>query len=51
MQVCLKENGQTLLDMLDEKQINVDGKKLREASPTSNGNDGLYILSAWISEN
>lgn len=51
LQKCLQTDGQALLDTLNEKQINVDGKKLRGVSPTSKGNEGLYILSAWVSEN
>jgi len=51
LQKCLSEDGQVLLDTLNEKQLSVDGKKLRGASPTSKGNSGLYILSAWVSEN
>lgn len=48
---ALTEDGQVLLDTLNEKQINVDGKKIKGVSPTSRGNNGLYILSAWVSEN
>lgn len=48
---CLSEDGQALLDTLNEKQISLDGKKLRGVSPGSKGNSGLYILSAWVSEN
>ena len=51
LQACLRDDGQALLDTLNEKQVNVDGKKLRGVSPTSKGNEGLYILSAWVSEN
>jgi predicted transposase YbfD/YdcC len=51
LQKCLSEDGQVLLDTLNEKQIVLDGKKLRGVSPTSKGNNGLYILSAWVSEN
>ena len=51
LQKCLSEDGHMLLDTLNEKQIVLDGKKLRGASPTSKGNNGLYILSAWVSEN
>lgn len=51
LQQCLGEDGQLLLDTLNEKQISLDGKKIRGVSPTSKGNEGLYILSAWVSEN
>ena len=43
--------GQEILDNLKEKQVILDGKKLRGVSPTSKGNSGLYILNAWVSEN
>ncbi len=51
LQKCLSEDGQALLDTLNEKQVSLDGKKLRGVSPTSRGNSGLYILSAWVGEN
>ena len=47
---ALAEDGQVLLDTLNEKQLILDGKKIRGVSPTSKGNNGLYILSAWVSE-
>jgi predicted transposase YbfD/YdcC len=43
--------SQCFMDTLAEKQINIDGKKLRGVSPKSKGNSGLYLLSAWVSEN
>lgn len=48
---ALVEDGQVLLDSLNEKQVILDGKKIKGVSPTSKGNSGLYILSAWVSEN
>lgn len=48
---CLKEDGEQFLDKIQGKLINFDGKKLRGANPRSRGNSGLYILSAWVSEN
>jgi predicted transposase YbfD/YdcC len=48
---ALAEDGQVLLDTLNEKQVILDGKKIKGASPTSKGNSGLYILSAWVGEN
>lgn len=48
---CLMAYGQDILSILMEKQIVLDGKKLRGVSPTSRGNAGLYILNAWVSEN
>ncbi len=48
---CLHHYGQALLSDLCEKQLILDGKKLKGASPTSLGNSGLYLLNAWVSEN
>lgn len=48
---CLSAHGRSLIDILAEKQICIDGKKLKGVSPTSRGNDGLYIVNAWLSEN
>jgi len=51
LQSCLDHYGQEILESLSEKQIVLDGKKLRGVSPGSKGNSGLYILNAWVSEN
>jgi predicted transposase YbfD/YdcC len=51
VQSCLESYGREILDSLSEKQIILDGKKLRGVSPESRGNSGLYILNAWVSEN
>jgi predicted transposase YbfD/YdcC len=48
---CLSNYGKDILSCLAEKQIALDGKKLKGVSPKSNGNSGLYILNAWVSEN
>lgn len=48
---CLTDHGKELIDILSEKQICIDGKKLKGVSPTSRGNQGLYIVNAWVSEN
>jgi predicted transposase YbfD/YdcC len=48
---CLQDYGKDLIGLLSEKQICVDGKKLKGVSPTSRGNTGLYIVNAWVSEN
>ena len=48
---CLTDYGKSIIDLLSEKQICLDGKKLRGVSPTSRGNKGLYIVNAWVSEN
>jgi len=47
----LVAEGQQLLDTIAEKQICLDGKKVKGVSPHQKGNSGLYILSAWVSEN
>lgn len=47
----LTNHGRDILDVLAEKQICLDGKKLRGRSPSSRGNKGLYIVNAWVSEN
>ena len=51
LQSCLEHYGKEILGSLSEKQIVLDGKKLRGVSPTGKGNSGLYILNAWVSEN
>jgi len=51
LQECLQKYGKDILSTLSEKQIVLDGKKLKGVSPTSKGNSGLYILNAWVSEN
>jgi len=51
LRVCLNDFGKGVVDILREKQICLDGKKLRGVSPTSRGNKGLHILNAWVAEN
>lgn len=46
----LTKDGQALLGHLQTDQICLDGKKIKGVAPTSRGNKGLYILSAWASE-
>lgn len=48
---CLSEHGRSFLSSLGEKQVAIDGKKLRGASPRTNGTRGDYILSAYVTEN
>ena len=38
-----------MLKRITEKHIAIDGKKIKGASPKSRGNQGLYILNAWVS--
>lgn len=47
----LTDYGKDVLDILSDKQICVDGKKIKGTSPTSRGNQGLYIVNAWVAEN
>ena len=48
---CLKEYGRKFLDTLSEKQVILDGKKLRGVSPRSRGTSGDYLMNAFVSEN
>lgn len=48
---CLKEHGQRFIDTLREKQVVIDGKKLRGVSPKSKGAKGDFLMNAFVSEN
>lgn len=48
---CLTDCGTDIIDILSEKQLCFDGKKLRGENPQSRGNKGLYIVNAWVAEN
>ena len=48
---CLVEHGRKFLDTLSEKQVVIDGKKLRGTSPKQHGTKGDYIMNAYVSEN
>lgn len=48
---CLSEHGRSFLSSLDEKQVAIDGKRLRGTSPRTTGSRGDYILSAYVTEN
>lgn len=48
---CLTDCGRDIIDILLEKQICIDGKKLRGENPQSRGNKGLCIVNAWVAEN
>jgi len=50
LSACLAQDGDVLIESLEGKQVNFDGKKIKGASPKSRGNKGLYILSAWVGE-
>lgn len=51
IQRCLIEHGRAFLDSLREKQVVIDGKKLKGAAPKATGNKGIYIMNAFVSEN
>lgn len=48
---CLVDYGRSFLDSLTEKQIVIDGKKLRGTAPRKGGSKGNYLLNAFVSEN
>jgi len=48
---CLNDYGKDIIGLLSEKQICLDGKKLKGVCPTSRGNQGFYIVNAWVAEN
>lgn len=48
---CLITYGKQFLDSCVEKQIAIDGKKLRGTQPKSRGTDGDYIMNAFVCEN
>lgn len=48
---CLREHGRRFLDSVADKQVVIDGKKLRGVSPRSRGAKGDYLLHAYVSEN
>lgn len=45
---CLSQHGRGLLDLLAQKQICLDDKKLKGVSPQAKGGSGLYIVNAWV---
>lgn len=48
---CLRDHGRQFLDTLNEKQVVIDGKKLRGTSPRLHGTKGDYLMNAFVSEN
>ena len=48
---CLREHGKAFLAELNEKQIAIDGKRLRGSAPKARGKNGDYIMSAYVTEN
>ncbi len=51
LRLCLAQDAQVLIDSVSDKFVVFDGKKIKGASPRSRGNQGLFILSAWVGEN
>lgn len=52
LNLCLQTYARDIIDVLAEKQIAIDGKKLRGMSPSVKSSEkGLYILNAWVAEN
>lgn len=48
---CLVDHGRQFLETLAEKQVAIDGKKLRGAAPKASGTQGDYLMNAFVSEN
>ena len=51
LKLAMGEDAQDLIEDIKDKLISLDGKKIKGVSPTSRGNRGLFILSAWVGEN
>lgn len=45
------EQGKRILDVLNEKQIAIDGKKQCGTAPKEKGPKGDYLLNAYVAEN
>lgn len=45
------EQGKKILDVFDEKQIAIDGKKQCGTAPREKGPKGDYLLNAYVAEN
>lgn len=50
LSACLSTDAGQLIEEVKGKLVSLDGKKMRGVSPTSRGNKGLFILSAWVGE-
>ena len=50
LRLVLTEDAARFIEHFKGAQISVDGKKIHGQSPTSKGNRGMYILSAWVGE-
>ena len=48
---CLNDYGKKFIESLAEKQVVIDGKKLRGTAPTQRGEKGDFLLNAFVSDN
>lgn len=48
---CVLSHGKRILDIMNEKQIAIDGKKQCGTAPTQKGQKGDYLLHAFVAEN
>lgn len=48
---CVVEHGKRIMDVMNEKQIAIDGKKECGTAPRLAGPKGDYLLHAWATEN
>lgn len=48
---CVVEHGKRVMDVMNEKQIAIDGKKECGTAPRLKGPKGDYLLHAWAAEN
>lgn len=48
---CVKIHGRRILDIMNEKQIAIDGKKICGTAPREKGPKGDYLLHAYVAEN
>lgn len=51
LEKAVVEQGKRIMDVLDEKQIAIDGKKLCGTAPKEKGSKGDYLLNAFVAEN
>lgn len=51
LEKAIIEQGKRILDVLEEKQIAIDGKKLCGTAPKEKGPKGDYLLNAYVTEN
>jgi predicted transposase YbfD/YdcC len=50
LETALRNYREEIVQSLQEKQIIIDGKKLRGTSPRKHENKSLYLLNAWVGE-